>query len=82
METFIGYVTALKKAEFSFICRLYRLGRCSLSEIGCASLVSALEFNPYHLRELELSENKLCDPGVRDLCDLLLSPLFRLKTLR
>ncbi|XP_033937638.1 protein NLRC3-like isoform X2 [Pseudochaenichthys georgianus] len=63
-------------------CRLKTLSLkwCSLSEISCSALISALKSN-IHLRHLDLSFNDLQDPGEK-LRDLLESPDCRLETLR
>uniref|UniRef100_A0A8C1X518 Uncharacterized protein n=1 Tax=Cyprinus carpio TaxID=7962 RepID=A0A8C1X518_CYPCA len=44
---------------------------CSITEKQCLSLTSVLKTNPSHLRELDLSWNKMKNTGVNRLCDVL-----------
>ncbi len=59
---------------------LYRLRYCGITDEGCAALASALRSNPSHLRELDLSGNKLGD-SVKLLSDVLQNPHCKLEKL-
>ncbi|XP_038566823.1 NACHT, LRR and PYD domains-containing protein 12-like [Micropterus salmoides] len=58
-----------------------RLSACLITEEGCASLASALNFNPSHLRALDLGFNYPGDSGVKLLSAGLDDPHWRLDTL-
>uniref|UniRef100_A0A3P8TVU2 NACHT domain-containing protein n=1 Tax=Amphiprion percula TaxID=161767 RepID=A0A3P8TVU2_AMPPE len=58
------------------------LSGCLVTEEGCSSLVSALSFNPSHLRELDLSYNHPGDSGVTLLSAAVEDPHWRLDTVR
>ncbi|XP_056116453.1 NACHT, LRR and PYD domains-containing protein 3-like [Rhinichthys klamathensis goyatoka] len=64
-------------------CKLEILGlsNCGVTDEGCAALTSALRSNPSHLRELDLSGNKLEASGVKLLSDLQEDPQYKLKML-
>ncbi|XP_065138298.1 protein NLRC3-like [Paramisgurnus dabryanus] len=53
-------------------CKLEKLwlSYCNITVEGCVALTSALRSNPSHLRELNLSKNKLGDSGMKLLSDL------------
>ncbi|ROK64934.1 NACHT, LRR and PYD domains-containing protein 12 [Anabarilius grahami] len=64
-------------------CKLEKLwlSDCDITNEGCAALGSALRSNP-HLRELDLSWNKLRDSGVNLLSDKLKDPHCKLEILK
>ncbi|XP_042362216.1 NACHT, LRR and PYD domains-containing protein 14-like isoform X2 [Plectropomus leopardus] len=62
-------------------CRKALLSRCGISDTHCEVVASALKSNPSHLRELDLSHNKLQNSGVKLLSAGLESSNCRLETL-
>ncbi|XP_041660876.1 uncharacterized protein LOC121521185 [Cheilinus undulatus] len=65
-------------------CRLkiLRLSGCLITEEGCSALASALNINPFHLKELDLSYNHPGVSGVKLLSAGLENQLWKLDTLR
>ncbi|XP_053531352.1 NACHT, LRR and PYD domains-containing protein 12 isoform X4 [Ictalurus punctatus] len=66
-------VAASRKAQFN---------NCGLNEKSCAALASVLSSESSNLREVDLSENKLTDSGVKHLSAVLENPHCKLETLR
>ncbi|XP_073716127.1 NACHT, LRR and PYD domains-containing protein 3-like, partial [Misgurnus anguillicaudatus] len=58
-----------------------RLYDCDVTDEGCAALASALRSNS-HLRDLDLSENKISDSGVKLISDGLKNPNCKLEKLK
>ncbi|XP_053534221.1 uncharacterized protein LOC124627784 isoform X6 [Ictalurus punctatus] len=58
------------------------LKNCGITEKGCSSLTSSFQLNPVHIKELDLSENKLRNSGVQKLCALLKHQPCNLQILR
>ncbi|XP_026088262.1 NLR family CARD domain-containing protein 3-like isoform X2 [Carassius auratus] len=62
--------------------RSVQLCVCGFTHKGCAALASALSSNSSHMRELDLTGNKIRDAGVKLLLDGLKDPHCKLKKLR
>ncbi|XP_043115555.1 NACHT, LRR and PYD domains-containing protein 12-like isoform X2 [Puntigrus tetrazona] len=54
---------------------------CDVSDEACAALTSALESNPSHLRELDLTKNKITDMGANLLSAIIFDPHYKLEKL-
>ncbi|XP_052472446.1 NLR family CARD domain-containing protein 3 isoform X13 [Carassius gibelio] len=65
-------------------CKLQKLNlyHCGITAEGCAALASALRLNPEHLKDLDFTENKIGDLGLKHLSDALKEPLCKLERLR
>ncbi|XP_073721931.1 protein NLRC3-like isoform X2 [Misgurnus anguillicaudatus] len=59
-----------------------QLKRCNITDEGCVALTSALRSNPSHLRDLDLSDNKLTASGVKLISDVLKNLDCKLKILK
>ncbi|KAK3548746.1 hypothetical protein QTP70_018779, partial [Hemibagrus guttatus] len=57
---------------------ILKVNNSRMTNEGCAALTSALGLNPSHLRELELSGNKLGGSGMKELCGVLKNQQFNL----
>ncbi|XDV32808.1 hypothetical protein PO909_003525 [Leuciscus waleckii] len=57
------------------------LSDCDLTDEGCAALTSALRSNPEHLRDLDLSRNKIGGSEVQKLLNLKDDPHYKLEKL-
>uniref|UniRef100_A0A8C2DFW7 NACHT domain-containing protein n=1 Tax=Cyprinus carpio TaxID=7962 RepID=A0A8C2DFW7_CYPCA len=64
-------------------CKLEKLwlSDCGITDEGCTALASALRSNPEHLRELDLSWNRLSESDVKLLSDLKDDPHYKLERL-
>lgn len=67
---------------WSVHCSPCSLSGCLLTEEACSALVLALNSNPSHLRELDLSYNHLGDSGQQKMATGLEGGQWRLDTLR
>ncbi|XP_026104088.1 NACHT, LRR and PYD domains-containing protein 3-like [Carassius auratus] len=65
LEVFKKLLPVIKEA------RSVRLYNCGLTDEGCAALTSALRSHPEHLRQLDLSWNKLGNSGITRISTIL-----------
>ncbi|XP_056121702.1 NACHT, LRR and PYD domains-containing protein 12-like isoform X6 [Rhinichthys klamathensis goyatoka] len=79
-DTRVNQIAALLQDKHCQLNTLTVCG-CSITEKQSLILTSALKSNPSHLRELDLSRNKLENSGVKNLSDLLMNPQFKLEKL-
>ncbi|KAI2657308.1 Protein NLRC3 [Labeo rohita] len=58
LEVFQKLLPVIKESRSVLLCN------CGITDEGCAALASVLRSNPSHLRQLDLTRNKLGDSGV------------------
>ncbi|XP_050959227.1 protein NLRC5-like isoform X24 [Labeo rohita] len=80
-DTRVKQIAALLQDKHCTLNTLTLCG-CSITEKQCHVLSSALKLNPSHLRELNLSRNKIKSTGVRHICNLLNDFHCKLERLR
>uniref|UniRef100_A0A671PD46 Uncharacterized protein n=1 Tax=Sinocyclocheilus anshuiensis TaxID=1608454 RepID=A0A671PD46_9TELE len=81
LDKFVKRSKAENMKSEEFVIVLFRLSKCGLTDEGCAALTSALRSNPEHLRELDLSSNKMGDLKVSLLYTVLENPHCKLEKL-
>ncbi|XP_052445019.1 protein NLRC5 isoform X16 [Carassius gibelio] len=79
-DTRVNQIAALLRNKHCQLNTIF-LCRCSITQKQCLILTSALKSNPSHLRELDLSGNKI-NTGVNHLCDILRYSHSKLERLR
>uniref|UniRef100_A0A8C1LUI4 Uncharacterized protein n=1 Tax=Cyprinus carpio TaxID=7962 RepID=A0A8C1LUI4_CYPCA len=81
-DTGVNQISALLQDKHCTLNTLI-LSNCYLTDEDCSAVTSALKSNPSHLRELDLSRNKLKgDSGVKNLSDLLMNTQCKLEKLQ
>ncbi|XP_026108292.1 NACHT, LRR and PYD domains-containing protein 12-like [Carassius auratus] len=80
-DTRVNQISALLQDKHCTLNKLI-LRRCRITEFQCLILTSALCSNISHLRELDLSQNKIENKGVKHLCELLKDSHCKLVRLR
>ncbi|XDV23271.1 hypothetical protein PO909_027919 [Leuciscus waleckii] len=79
-DTRVNQIAALLQDKHCQLDTL-KLRDCDMTDEGCSAVTSALKSNPSHLRDLDLSRNKLGDSEVKNLSDLLMNPQCKLEKL-
>ncbi len=67
---------------FNKFSSLYSLSDCGVTDKGCAAVTSVLRSNPSQLRDLDLYNKAIRDPGVKLLSVVLQDPRCELEILR